>query len=168
MAESDILGDHANADQLDANEHGALVGRILQTKKQLEAGLDDDSVPDRPLMVFDERERERIRKETTKVQESVQQLTRTAHPLGRLVDYLQEDVDSMLKELEQWRGEYKKNMTKLRQTHGSDRTDLEPFRQKLNELEERIREERDGIAVARGSILENDSKLQGLVGSVSK
>lgn len=158
----------ADADELVAEDHGGLVRKILETKKELESGLGTDSVNEKPLIAYDEKERERTRKETGKLQEYVQQLTKNAHPLGRLVDYLQEDVDSMLKELEQWRAEYKQNITKLRQSQGTERTDLDPLKARLNELEQQTKERRDAIAALRGSILENESKLQNLVQAVGR
>ena len=130
LGEQEEMG--ADADQMEAEDHGGLVRTILETKKALESGLEADSGPDRPLVVYDEKEREKTRKEMGKLQDQVQQLTKTAHPLGRLVDYLQEDIDSMMKELEQWRGDAKKNAAKLRQTHGSERADLEPAERSID------------------------------------
>lgn len=39
------------------------------------------------------------------LQSSIQGLCRSATPLGRVMDYVQEDMDSMLKELEIWQKE---------------------------------------------------------------
>ena len=41
------------------------------------------------------RERDATQREVDKLRASIQTLTRTANPLGKLMDYLQEDVDSM-------------------------------------------------------------------------
>ena len=41
-------------------------------------------------------------------------LTRSANPLGKLMDFLQEDVDSMQRELETWRTENKQLQAQLR------------------------------------------------------
>ena len=43
-----------------------------------------------------------------------QTLTRSANPLGKLMDFLQEDVDSMQRELETWRNENRELQSKLR------------------------------------------------------
>lgn len=40
-------------------------------------------------------------------------LTRSANPLGKLIDYLQEDMDSMLRELDMWNMERRKNENAL-------------------------------------------------------
>ena len=39
------------------------------------------------------------------LQSSIQGLCRSATPLGSVMDYVQEDMDSMLKELELWQKE---------------------------------------------------------------
>ena len=44
----------------------------------------------------------------------LQTLTRSANPLGKLMDFLQEDVDSMQRELETWRNENRELQSKLR------------------------------------------------------
>ena len=41
------------------------------------------------------RDRESTQKEVNKLRGSIQTLTRSANPLGKLMDFLQEDVDSM-------------------------------------------------------------------------
>ena len=41
---------------------------------------------------------------------------RSANPLGKLMDFLQEDVDSMQRELEQWRSDNKQLQLQLRYT----------------------------------------------------
>ena len=45
---------------------------------------------------------------------SFQTLTRSANPLGKLMDFLQEDVDSMQRELETWRVENRTLQAQLR------------------------------------------------------
>ena len=49
------------------------------------------------------RDREGTQREVNKLRESIQTLTRSANPLGKLMDFLQEDVDAMQRELENWK-----------------------------------------------------------------
>lgn len=37
------------------------------------------------------------------LRESIQKLTRSVNPLGKLLDFLQEDIDSMQRELSVWK-----------------------------------------------------------------
>ncbi|KAJ3003258.1 TRAF3-interacting protein 1, partial [Thoreauomyces humboldtii] len=47
------------------------------------------------------------------LREWIQSLTRSTHPLGKTMDYMQEDVDSMNRELEHWRTEHGRYRTVL-------------------------------------------------------
>lgn len=49
--------------QLVSDEHGGLVRTILETKKGLEAGIDEDATKFLSTSVFDENEREKTKKE---------------------------------------------------------------------------------------------------------
>ena len=102
-------------------EHGALVQQILETQKELQDGNKRPTSPKKGVEIvskkeetavenkseiFQEREagvgeagrardRESTQKEVNKLRGSIQTLTRSANPLGKLMDFLQEDVDSM-------------------------------------------------------------------------
>lgn len=49
-----------------------------------------------------QREQEIVTREVDRLRAAIQSLTRAANPLGKLIDFLQEDVDSMQTELETW------------------------------------------------------------------
>ena len=51
------------------------------------------------------KQRELVQKEVDKLRTSIQGLTRSANPLGKVMDYVQEDLDSMQQELDKWRSE---------------------------------------------------------------
>lgn len=46
--------------------------------------------------------KESTSKELDQLRSSIQLLTRTANPYGKLINYLHEDVDAMQSELEMW------------------------------------------------------------------
>lgn len=84
-------------------EKGLLVGQILE---QL-----GDSVPNggelKPRVEIEwesggKKNREVARKEMERLCDSIQTLTRAANPLGKLMNFLQEDMDSMRSELKMW------------------------------------------------------------------
>uniref|UniRef100_A0A914R5B2 Uncharacterized protein n=1 Tax=Parascaris equorum TaxID=6256 RepID=A0A914R5B2_PAREQ len=56
--------ERVDADLLVSDEHGGLVRTILETKKELEAGINEDAMKFLSTSVFDENERERTRKES--------------------------------------------------------------------------------------------------------
>ena len=70
---------------------------------------------DKPLIsdVQRRKERELVQKEIDKLRHSIQTLTRSANPLGKIMDFVQEDLDSMQKEWEMWKKEHRENTLAL-------------------------------------------------------
>lgn len=52
------------------------------------------------------RQRQSSAKQMDMLRDSIQTLTRSVNPLGKLMDFLQEDIDSMQMELAAWRRTY--------------------------------------------------------------
>lgn len=80
------------------NEQGHLVSQILQQ-------LDDDVVEFPKAKEETERKMRpgEISKELEQLRNSIQTLTKAANPLGKLMNYLQEDVEAMYDELVMWK-----------------------------------------------------------------
>lgn len=45
--------------------------------------------------------------ELNELRSAIQKLTQSTHPLGKCMDYVQDDLEVMGKELEQWKNEYR-------------------------------------------------------------
>lgn len=75
------------------------------------------SLQDRTLVseVSRKKERELVEKEIERLRSSIQTVCRSALPLGKIMDYIQEDMDSMQNELRTWRKENKENAQALLQ-----------------------------------------------------
>lgn len=52
------------------------------------------------------------------LRDSIQKLTRSINPLGKLMDFLQEDIDSMQMELTMWQNVYKNTTDDLKTEQG--------------------------------------------------
>ena len=72
-------------------QHGGLVQKILDTKKELEG-------PKAQVKT----EKTNAFSSIDELKELIQSLCKSTHPIGKALDYLQEDVSSMNKELELW------------------------------------------------------------------
>lgn len=93
---------------VDAEEHGALMRKIQEKKASEEA--------DEGALMMDSnrlRAREQTEREVEKLRTAIQTLCRSANPLGKIVDYIQEDVDGMHKEYERWHAESLEHKTIL-------------------------------------------------------
>jgi len=100
------------------------------------------------------------------IKEYVQQITKSCNPLGKLVDTLGDDIDSMNKELANWikdnkiyKDKYDDEMKK------SDET-LLPLQNELLELEDSIRDEQTQIKAIKSRLIKNEKIIQNLITNV--
>ena len=89
------------------------------------------------------RDRESTQREVDKLRSSIQTLTRSANPLGKLMDFLQEDVDSMQRELESWKEENQRLNLALKQEEVLTEKSVEPLKLHLIELDSAVQEQLD-------------------------
>lgn len=113
------------------------------------------------------REREAATKETERLREDIQNLCRSANPLGKIVDYIQEDVDAMRKEMMQWKKEHDENTVALSEEASQTEDELQPVMVKLSDLDQQIKDQEELIAAAKFQVRENDTKLQRMLESVA-
>ncbi|CAL1533157.1 unnamed protein product [Lymnaea stagnalis] len=152
---------------------GALVKKMLESKKDLEGGSKNQALKkteiERPALSDAQRrkQRELVQKEVDKLRGSIQSLTRSANPLGKVMDYVQEDLDSMQQELDKWREENAQHALELkREMNVTDRA-VEPLKQQLTELERAIKDQLDQIAATKANIIKNDQKIQKMLHGIS-
>ncbi|XP_046740554.1 TRAF3-interacting protein 1 isoform X2 [Diprion similis] len=165
-------GDSLNIDGLArtesqlSEEHGHLVAQILETQREL---INTDNVDVMPKKVEIEweagsrRDRETTIKEVDKLRGSIQTLTRATNPLGKLLDYLQEDVEMMQRELHEWRSQYNQLSEQLHQEQISTEEFIEPMKGTLKDIEGNIKVQLDKIRQVKAGIMKNDQKIQRLL-----
>ncbi|XP_016351572.1 TRAF3-interacting protein 1 isoform X2 [Sinocyclocheilus anshuiensis] len=152
------------------DKHGGLVKKILETKKVYESSPSTKSKEqDRSLVseVSRKKERELVAKEIERLRSSIQTVCRSALPLGKIMDYIQEDMDSMQNELQTWRKENKENAQALLQEQRITDSVVEPLKAELAELEQLIKDQQDKICAVKSSILKNEEKIQKMVSRIS-
>ncbi|XP_027629017.1 TRAF3-interacting protein 1 [Tupaia chinensis] len=168
MSEMDLVP----AVELEEDEkHGGLVKKILETKKDYEK-LQQSPKPGEKekSLVFEsawKKEKEIVSKEIEKLRVSIQTLCKSALPLGKIMDYIQEDVDAMQNELQLWHGENKQHAEALRKEQSVTDSAVEPLKAELAELEQLIKEQQDRICAVKASILKNEEKIQKMVYSIT-
>lgn len=153
-----------------SSQQGHLVAQILETQKELEVGAsvtDSSEAPQYHTEIEWEagkrRERETAMKEVDRMRSLIQTLTRASHPLGKLLDSLQEDVDNMQRELYQWQ-----NMqTNLEQQLLMEETlcsqASQPLKERLKQLQQSVRSQLDQICTAKANIFSNDERIRRLL-----
>ncbi|XP_060786265.1 TRAF3-interacting protein 1 isoform X2 [Neoarius graeffei] len=152
-------------------EHGGLVKKILETKKDYESSpsaLKSKEQDRMPVMeAARKKERELVVREIGRLRTSVQSVCRSALPLGKIMDYIQEDMDSMQNELQSWRRENREHAEALLQEQRITDSAVKPLMTELAELEQLIMEEQDKICAIKSNILQNEEKIRKMVSSIN-
>lgn len=160
------------AAELEEDEkHGGLVKKILETKK----GYEKAQQPSRPgekekSLVFEsawKKEKDIVSKEMERLRVSIQTLCKSALPLGKIMDYIQEDVDAMQNELQLWHGENRQHAQALQEEQSITDAAVEPLKAELAELEQLIKDQQDKICAVKASVLRNEEKIQKMVHSIN-
>ncbi|XP_034740722.1 TRAF3-interacting protein 1 isoform X3 [Etheostoma cragini] len=158
------------AQELDSeNKHGGLVKKILETKKDYE--LSPSSPKSKEQNVVSEaarkKERDMVTREIDRLRSSIQTVCRSTLPLGKIMDYIQEDMDAMQAELRTWRRENKEHAQALLQEQRATDKAVEPLKLELAELEQLIKDQQDKICAVRSNILKNEEKIQKMVTGIN-
>ncbi|XP_012328906.2 TRAF3-interacting protein 1 isoform X1 [Aotus nancymaae] len=157
--------------ELEEEKHGGLVKKILETKKDYEK-LQQSLKPgekERSLVFKSawKKEKDIVSKEIEKLRMSIQTLCKSALPLGKIMDYIQEDVDAMQNELQLWHAENKQHTEALQQEQSITDCAVEPLKAELAELEQLIKDQQDKICAMKANILRNEEKIQKMVYSIN-
>ncbi|XP_078332684.1 TRAF3-interacting protein 1-like isoform X4 [Crassostrea virginica] len=159
-------------DDEEDEDHGGLVKKMLETKKELESSsqVKKTTEIERPKITDAQRmkQRQQVQKEIDKLRVSIQTLTRSANPLGKVMDYVQEDLDSMQKELQRWKQENKEHALELKRERGITDKAIEPLRAQLTEVDQAIKDQVDLIAAVKSNIIRNDQKIDKMLRSIAK
>lgn len=97
---------------------------------------------------------------------AIQALCQSTNPLGKSIDFVTEDIDSMVKEFQRWKSEYGESKERLTQAQKVTEDTVQPLQDELAQVEERIRETSSKISNLRRQVTWNDSTIQNLLNSV--
>eukprot|EP01022_Parablepharisma_sp_SALTPOND_P004307 TRINITY_DN119_c2_g2_i1.p1 TRINITY_DN119_c2_g2~~TRINITY_DN119_c2_g2_i1.p1 ORF type:complete len:662 (-),score=27.35 TRINITY_DN119_c2_g2_i1:1561-3546(-) len=96
----------------------------------------------------------------------IQTMTKTIAPLGKSMDFISEDVETMTKEYEAWRNRSQSAKTQLEEELRRTEDILQPLQDKLAEIEGQIQEQKEKIHNTKSQIFKNEGIIQGLLASV--
>lgn len=170
LAEAPLL-ETAPAVEFEENEkHGGLVKKILETKKDYEKLQPPPRPGEKEKAVLESawrKEKDVVSKEIERLRASVQTLCKSALPLGKIMDYVQEDADAMQRELRLWHAERRRHAEALQKEQSVTDGAVEPLKAQLAELEQLIRDQQDKICAVKASVLRNEDRIQRLVRGLS-
>ncbi|XP_037095127.1 TRAF3-interacting protein 1-like [Syngnathus acus] len=142
-------------------KHGGLVKKILETKKDYEPSASSNKSKEK-LMSEEARRKEEdlVTREVERLRASIQSVCQSALPLGKIMDYVQEDIDAMQAELQSWRKENKEHAQALLQENKVTEQAVEPLKAELGELDQQMKDYQDKICAVRSNILTNEENIQ--------
>ncbi|KFB42181.1 AGAP001429-PA-like protein [Anopheles sinensis] len=161
-----LMGDDG-ASPLASNEpeeqQGHLVQQILETQKEFSSHTGTEGEMLRKAdMEWTTGQRQSSAKQMESLRDSIQKLTRSVNPLGKLMDFIQEDIDSMERELASWQQIYSQSIVELNKERSATESAIEPLKHQLSQIEVNIKEYRESIDSTRANILQNEQKIERL------
>lgn len=162
-------------DDDDDDDHGGLVRKILETKKELEEtaaaghGIKKHTDIQRSNVISAQqrKERELVVKEIEQLRMSVQKLCQSTTPLAKIIDYIQEDMDSMQNELQAWKKENKLHAVRIKEEDSITAECIEPLKTELEGLDESIAQYRNQMSATKANIIRNEEKIQKMIIAVA-
>lgn len=158
-----------NADWNDkqlTQEHGYLVAQILETQRELVNEDNVELIPNKVEIEWEsgvKKDRDFVVKEIDKLRGTIQSLTRTTNPLGKLFDFLQEDVEIMQRELRDWRNQFIQIREQLIVEKSKTLNLLKPLEDSLSDVENNIKSQMEKIYQTKSNVLKNNLKISRLV-----
>ncbi|XP_031356028.1 TRAF3-interacting protein 1 isoform X1 [Photinus pyralis] len=109
------------------------------------------------------RNRNSALKEVDQLKGAIQDLTKMVNPLGKLINYLHEDIEAMYSELDMWNNSVRQIMIDVvNQKKKRDESNV-PLQMKLNEIEENIVKHQQQIISTYSNIMRNEERIQDLL-----
>merc|ERR1719213_1149803 len=97
---------------------------------------------------------------------AIQTLCQSSNPLGRCLEFVQEDLEAMGKELEQWRAVRRRRSAELAEEESATESSLVQLNNELSALDAQLSEKRAQINFFKAAILRNDAKVERLLSMV--
>ena len=142
------------------SEHGQLVNRIIENTRKLE---DDASAFLEPGAFYDLSEQKKMKSEVEAVQRALQSTAQSTNPLARSLDFIVEDFDLMLKEIEDNRKLTAKFQEAYQNRILSEGNEIASISAHLRSLNNDIKDVKAQIANVTSKIIENEKKIHSLL-----
>jgi len=137
--------------QLDAQ--GRLVQQILETQKEL-VHQNAEVEPQQSQVA-----RQSSARQVNDLRDVIQGLTKAINPMGKLLEFIPEDIDAMQLELNMWRESYTQASMELKRERSLTASATEPMRHQLEQINASIDEYRELIDESRHKILQNNARI---------
>ena len=144
-------------------EHGYLVAQILKTEQELISTNNTDVLNRKVEIVWQTgvvRDRESALKTIENLRSCIQTLIKFSNPLGKLLDYLQGDVEIMQKELKDYVNQYTDINNLLEEEHMQTNKYTHNMKESLANIESSVYNELNKIHQIKVNITKNEHQIQ--------
>jgi Microtubule-binding protein MIP-T3 C-terminal region/Microtubule-binding protein MIP-T3 CH-like domain len=100
------------------------------------------------------------------IKESIQNISQSINPMGKIIQFIDDDVDSMKREYDSWARIYVGAKEQLEDKEKVIEAELQPYKDKIVAKEEQIREKKGQIDSLKSKILRNNLKVKKLLGDI--
>lgn len=97
----------------------------------------------------------------------IQKITQNSNPLGKLVEFIDDDLDNMNKESKRWQESHREASDKLEKVEAETEKEHQHYYTKLMELDEQIFEQDSKIKALKAQVLKNNTKVQSILNKLS-
>ncbi|KPI92260.1 TRAF3-interacting protein 1 [Papilio xuthus] len=146
--------------QLTSKQHGHLVQQILDSQKEFSQISGKTEIE---WHFGAQKARDVVNQEIEQMRFNVQALSRISNPLGKLIDHIQEDVEVMRQELQEWTKKYEEASVELSKQKITNEESLQPLQAKIKQLDADIEEKRDKINDLRIVVFKNYYRIETLL-----
>ncbi|XP_045537846.1 TRAF3-interacting protein 1 [Papilio machaon] len=146
--------------QLTSKQHGHLVQQILDSQKEFSQISGKTEIE---WHFGAQKARDVVNQEIEQMRFNVQALSRISNPLGKLIDHIQEDVEVMRQELQEWTKKYEEASIELSKQKITNEESLQPLQAKIKQLDADIEEKRDKINDLRIVVFKNYYRIENLL-----
>jgi len=101
------------------------------------------------------------------IQKLIQNVTQNINPLGKTIDYVDDDIEIMNKEREFWRKDFLSSKVKGQEEQANTEDHLQPLQNMLAEIEKLIQEKKCHIQSVKPHILQNEQRIHKLLYSAT-
>lgn len=148
----------------DDGQHGKLVGAILSAQKEADAPKKEeegDNFAFKRLRSARKTQNNTLynMKNINDLRQKIQKICQSVNPLGKCIDFVYEDMDSMTKELAKWRSAYTTYLEKYEQEKTVSTQLLEPLTTELNVVSQNVIEATRKIHATKAQIKRNDETI---------
>ena len=163
-APTGIISENEKNDDFDSNKHDNLGGELKSG-----TGMKLDKHIFRHDDIMDEKKDKKniiSNVDLDAIKNYVQEITKNCNPIGKIIEFIGDDIDGMNKELLNWINESKSYKDKYEdEIKKSDET-LLPLQNELLELEDSIRDEQMQIKSIKSRLIKNEKIIQNLITNV--